>query len=145
MDHYALVALTNKSLADLTVKLKELFLKLRPYNYYTTHIAGAGNIVSDALSRAVRWSKKPDVEKEEEAFKEGVERVFARKVTAQENSQAFLWRDPLMQDIMQEAGMDNDYKQVAELIKERRDRNYIKSKLSSEHPARSFLPVRHER
>ena len=83
-DHYALVALTNKSLADLTVKLKELFLKLRPYNYYTTHIAGAGNIVSDALSRAVCWSKKPDVEKEEEAFEEGVKRVFARKVMAQE-------------------------------------------------------------
>ena len=50
-----------------------------------------------------------------------------------------------MQDIVQDAGRDKDYKQIAELIKERRDRNYIKSKLSSEHPARSFLPVRHER
>ena len=81
--------------------------------------------MSDALSRAVRWSKKPDVEKEEEAFEEGVERVFARKVTAQENSEAFLWRDTLIQDIVQEAGRDKDYKQVAELIKERRDRNNI--------------------
>ena len=140
-----MAALTNKSLADLQVNLKELFLELRPYSYYTTHIAGACNIVSDALNRAVRWSKKPDVEKVEEAFDEGVKRVFARKVTDQENSEAFLWRDPLMQDIMQEAGRDKEYKQVAELIKERRDRNYINLKLPSEHPARSFLPVRHER
>ena len=59
--------------------------------------------MSEALSRTVCWSKKPDVEKDEEAFEEGVKRVLARKVTVQENSEAFLWRDPLMQDIMQEA------------------------------------------
>ena len=41
-----------------------------------------------------------------------------------------------MQDIVQEAERDKEYKQVAELVKERRDRNYIKSKLSTEHPAR---------
>ena len=46
-----------------------------------------------------------------------------------------------MQDIVQEAGRDKDYKQVTKLIKERRDRNYFKSKLPSEHPARSFLTV----
>ena len=69
-DHYLLVALTTKALPDLPAKLKDLFMELRRYNYYTTHIAGACNIISDALCRAVKWAPKakngPKDEEEEE-------------------------------------------------------------------------------
>ena len=49
-DHFALVGLTQKPLADLPVKLRDLFLELRSYNYTTSHIAGVRNVISDTLS-----------------------------------------------------------------------------------------------
>ena len=45
-------------------------MELRSYNYITTHIAGACNIISNALCRSVKWAKKvvngPEDEEEEE-------------------------------------------------------------------------------
>ena len=58
---------------------------------------GSRNVVSDSLSRAVRWAEKQNVDKEntelEYEFAKGVKSVFARNVTAKENSEAFLWKD----------------------------------------------------
>ena len=34
---------------------------------------------------------------------EGIERVFARQVTATDNREAFLWKDPHMQQVIEEA------------------------------------------
>ena len=118
-DHYVLVSLTNKSLADLPVKLRDIFLELRSYNYSTIHIAGARNIISDALCRSVKWAKKKtssegDQEEEEEELDYeaagGIERAFARNVTSKENKRSYEWKDPLMSDIILQAKKDEDYK-----------------------------------
>ena len=70
-DHYALLSLTQKPLADLPVKLRDLFLELRGYNYSTIHIAGARKIISNTLCHAVKSAKKKifnedDLEEHEE-------------------------------------------------------------------------------
>ena len=136
-DHFALVGLTKKPLADLPPKLKELFMELRGYNYFTSHIAGARNLVSDALSRSVNWSPKPEqCEEEEEA---GIEETFARQVTT--NKHSFLWKDPLMEEMIQQAAVDPDYLKLAELVKMRKDKMFVKNKLPSDHPARAYLSV----
>ena len=135
-DHFALVGLTKKPLADLPVKLKELFMELRGYNYFTTHIAGARNLVSDALSRSVHWSPKQE---DEEGDEYEVEKAFARQVTT--NKQGFLWKDPLMKDIVKEASVDPDYLKLAELVKQKKDKLFIKNKLPSDHPAKAYLSV----
>ena len=105
-DHYSLVALTKKDLPDLPVKLRDLFLELRSYNYYTTHIAGARNIISDALCRSVKWAAKvvngpEDQEDEEEPLDYeatcGIERAYARNATAVDNDLSYVWKDPLME------------------------------------------------
>ena len=136
-DHFALVGLTKKPLADLPPKLKELFMELRGYNYFTSHIAGARNLVSDALSRAVHWSPKQEQGEEEETS--GIEVAFARQVTT--NKQGFLWKDPLMAEMIQQAARDPDYLKLAELVKTRKDKNFVKNKLPSDHPARAYLNV----
>ena len=136
-DHFALIALTKKPLADLPVKLKELFMELRGYNYFTTHIAGARNLVSDALSRSVHWSPK-DEEEEDEGGSE-MEKAFARQVTG--HKQGFLWKDPLMKDIVKGAASDPEYLKIAELLKEKKDKNFVKNKLPSDHPAKAYLSV----
>ena len=41
-DHFALVALTKKELGDLPLKLRDLFLELRGYNYTKQYLAGPG-------------------------------------------------------------------------------------------------------
>ena len=65
-DHYPLLSLTQKPLAELPVKLRDLFLELRSYNYSTIHIAGARNIISDTLCRAVKWAAKKIYNEEDE-------------------------------------------------------------------------------
>ena len=86
-DHFALVSLTTKELGDLPLKLRDLFLELRGFNYATEYLAGARNIISDSLSRAVRWAVKDSegIDKGEDEDindhfqqEEGIERVFAR-------------------------------------------------------------------
>ena len=136
-DHFALVGLTKKPLADLPPKLKELFMELRGYNYFTTHIAGARNLVSDALSRSVHWSPKPEQREEEEVA--GIEESFARQVTTDKHS--FLWKDPLMEELIQQASVDPDYLKLAELVKMKKDKMFVKNKLPSDHPARAYLSV----
>ena len=78
---------------------------MRGFNYTTEYLAGARNIISDSMSRAVRWAAKDsegtDKGEEEDINdhfqqEEGIERVFARQVTATDNREAFLWKDPLM-------------------------------------------------
>ena len=142
--------MTKKCLSELPVKLRELFLELRSYNYYTTHIAGARNIISDALCRSVRWAKKkvcgPE-DKEEEGNEEvldyeasgGIERAFARQVTAADNNLSYVWKDPMMDIIINQVSKDEHYKKVAKLIQERRNKDHLKSKLSKDHPARAYL------
>ena len=112
-DNFTLVALTKKELGNLPLKLRDLFLELRGYYYTTQYLAGARNIISDSLSRAVRWAAKDNEDKEEEVDintqfqqEEGIERVFARQVTATDNREAFLWKDPLMQQVIAEASRD---------------------------------------
>ena len=138
-DHFALVGLTKKPLADLPPKLKELFMELRGYNYFTTHIAGARNLVSDALSRSVHWAPKTEQGVEEEEA--GIEMAMVRKVTSGGSERSFLWKDPLMVDVIKQAGSDPEYIKLAELVKEKRDKNYIRSKLPSGHPAKAYLKV----
>ena len=109
---------------------------MRGYNYFTTHIAGARNLVSDALSRSVHWSPKQE---DEEGDEYEVEKAFARQVTT--NKQGFLWKDPLMKDIVKEASVDPDYLKLAELVKQKKDKLFIKNKLPSDHPAKAYLSV----
>ena len=144
-DHFALVALTKKELGDLPLKLRDLFLELRGFNYTTEYLAGARNIISDSLSRAVRWAAKDSKDKdkgEEEDIntqfqqEEGIERVFARQVTATDNREAFMWKDHIMQQVIEEAGRDKEYMEVASLVKQKKDSVYVKNKLPSSHPAR---------
>ena len=106
--------LTQKPLAEIPVKLRDLFLELRSYNYTTLHIAGARYIISDTLSRAVKWApKKTQDEKDEhkemdyEASK-GIERAFARNVTSKENKRGYLWKDPLLEEVINQAGKDGE-------------------------------------
>ena len=146
-DHYSLVSLTNKPLPDLPEKLKDLFMDLRGFNYNTTFISGARNIISDSLCRAVKWASKvkngPEDEVEDEALDKdvtgGIERGFARMVTSRDNSLSYVWKDPMFEEIIKQAGKDTDYMKVAELVKERRNIAYLKSKLSKNHPARGYL------
>ena len=44
-----------------------------------------------------------------------------------------------MAEVIEEAGRDLVYKKVAELVKERRDKNYVKSKLPTGHPAKQWV------
>ena len=50
-------------------------------------------------------------------------------------------KDPLLEEIIKQAGKDEEYKQVAELVKMRRDKSFIKTKLQTQHPARQYLQV----
>ena len=72
---------------------------------------------------------------------EGIKRVFARQVTATDNRKAFLWKDPLMQQVIEEAGRDQEYMDVAKLVKQKRDSGYIKTRLPTGHPARQWLKI----
>ena len=97
-DHFPLVALIKKPMDELPVKLKELFMELRGYNYFTSHIAGSRNIIADTLSRTVHWSPKEEGAGEEKWSR--IEQGFARQVIG--NMHSFLWKDPLMKEIIQQ-------------------------------------------
>ena len=49
----------------------------------------------------------------------GIERAFARNMTAKENTVAYVWKDPLIEEIITQARQDEEYKQVADLVKMR--------------------------
>ena len=70
-----------------------------------------------------------------------MERVFARQVTATDNREAFLWKDPLMQQVIAEASRDKEYMEVAALVKQKKESGYFKNKLPTGHPARQWLRV----
>ena len=38
----------------------------------------------------------------------GIERAFARNVTAKENTKAYVWKDPLLEEIIKQAGQDEE-------------------------------------
>ena len=133
----ALVALTKKPMDEFPVKLKELFMELRGYNYFTSHIAGSRNIIADTLSRTVHWTPKEEGTDEEEWSK--IEQGFARQVTGDKHS--FLWKDPLMKEVTQQVQVDKDYMSVLELVKSKRDKAYIKTKVKSDHPVKAYLNV----
>ena len=117
-DHFPLVALTKKPMDELPVKLKELFMELRGYNYFTSHIAGSRNIIADTLSRTVHWSPKEEGSEEEEWSK--VEQGFARQVIG--NMHSFLWKDPLMKEIIQQVQVDKEYRRCFSWSRRRRTR-----------------------
>ena len=62
-------------------------------------------------------------------------------MTAKENTEVYVWKDPLMEEIITQAGQDEEYKQVADLVKMRRDKSFIKTKLETQHPARQYIQV----
>ena len=157
-DHYALVSLSNKALPDIPEKLKDLFMDLRGYSYNMTFVPGARNVISDALCRSVKWGpkkkekkehgeekkeEKEEEEEEEEEEEQGtlgiIEKAFVRKVTARGNSLSYIWKHPLFEQIIKEAGRDQDYIKVAELVKERKEASYLRRTLNKEHPARLYL------
>ena len=117
-DHFPLVALTRKPMDELPVKLKELFMELRGYNYFTTYIAGSRNIIADTLSRTVHWTAKEEVTEEEEWSK--IEQGFALQVTGDKYS--FLWKDPLLKEVTEQVQVDKDYMSVLSLSSRRRTR-----------------------
>ena len=67
--------------------------------------------------------------------------MFAYQVTARDNREAFLWKDPLIQVVIEGAGRDKVYMEVAALVKQKRDSGYIKNRLPTGHPARQWLKV----
>ena len=101
------------------------------------HIAGSRNIIADTLSRTVHWSPKEEGTEEEEWSK--IEQGFARQVTGDKHS--FLWKDPLMKEVTQQVQVDKDYMNVLELVKSKRDKVYIKTKVKSDHPAKAYWKV----
>ena len=142
-DHLSLVSMTQKPLEDLPEKLRDLFIDLRCYNYFTVFNPGLKMEISDTLSRSVHWS--PDKEEEEAEQEEADRRVLhealARQVVGATVSD-YIWRDPLLQPIIDQAAKDPEYKSVLEFLKSEggRVKGNVK-KLPSEHPARSYLGV----
>ena len=67
--------------------------------------------------------------------------MFARQVTAKDNSEAFIWKDPLMIRVIKEAGKDPEYMEVAALVKENWDKSHVKNKLRTGHPAGQWIRV----
>ena len=47
----------------------------------------------------------------------GIERAFHRNVTAKVNKKEYLWKDPLSEEVIKQAVHEEEYKQVAELVK----------------------------
>ena len=48
-------------------------------------------------------------------------------MSANENTAAYMWKEPLMEEIIMQEGHDEEYVKVADLVKMRRDKNYIKT------------------
>ena len=46
-----------------------------------------------------------------------------------------------MQVVIEQAGREKDYMEVAALVKQKRDSAYVRNRLRTRHPARQWLPV----
>ena len=117
-DHLALVSMTKKPLEDLPGKLRDLFIDLRCYNYFTVFNLGLKMEISDMLSRSVHWTKDKEEEEAEkdEADRRVLHEALARQVIGATVSD-YIWRDPLLQPIIEQASKDPEYKTVLELLK----------------------------
>ena len=140
-DHIALVGLSKKELPDLPEKLRGIFMDLRPYHCFWTHCPGSRHLMADCLSRMPntmvrRWVDEPTTSAMDAEF---CRRIAVRQVTATDTE--YVWQDPSLQVILEQACVDPEYKELIRLVKEKRDRGYIKTKLPSDHVARSYLPV----
>ena len=143
-DHLALVSMTKKPLEDLPEKLRDLFIDLRCYNYFTVFNPGLKMEISDTLSRSVHWTKDKEEEEAEkdEADRRVLHEALARQVIGATVSD-YIWRDPLLQPIIEQASKDPEYKTVLELLKseEGKVKGNLKKRLPSEHPARPYIGV----
>ena len=140
-DHHALVGLSKKELPDLPEKLRDIFMEIRPYNCFWSHCPGARNLMADCLSRMPNTTKRRWVEEptNSDMDYEFCRKIMARQVTATDTD--YIWHDPLLEEIIEQGGLDKEYSMIIELLKERRDKAYIRHKLPSEHPAKSYLAV----
>ena len=143
-DHLSLVAMTEKPLEDLPEKLRDLFIDLRCYNYFTVFNPGLKMEISDTLSRSVHWSqdKEEEAAEQDEADRRVLHEALARQVLAATVSD-YIWRDPLLQPIIEQSAKDPELKVVLELLKSEggRVKGNLKKKLPTEHPARPYLGV----
>ena len=143
-DHLSLVTMAQKPLEELPEKLRDLFIDLRCYNYFTVFNPGLKMEISDTLSRSVHWS--PDKEEEEaeqdEADRRVLHEALARQVLGATVSD-YIWRDPLLKPIIDQSAKDPEFKIVLDLLKSEggRVKGNLKKKLPSEHPARPYLGV----
>ena len=97
--------------------------------------------MADCLSRmpntAVRrWVDEPTNSDMDAEF---CRRISVRQVTATDTD--YVWHDPNLVIILEQAQLDPEYKELIRLVKEKRNKGYIKTKLPSDHVARSYLPV----
>ena len=140
-DHQSLVQLTKKPLEELPDKLKNLFMDLRCFNYTTIYNPGLKLAISDCLSRSVHWEDgKHEENEEDDEFDSGVHRAILRQVISSGVSD-YIWRDPLLKPIIDQAGKCSEYKQVLELLKTRATKQSVRHRVPSDHPARAYLPV----
>ena len=140
-DHHALIGLSKKELPDLPEKLRGVFMNMRPYNFFMTHIPGKRNLLSDALSRSPntmprRWSAESTTEEMDSEF---CRQVLGKQILATDTD--YIWTDPLLSEIVSEAKKDPEYQILIRLLKEKKDKSHIKNKLPAEHPAKLYLPV----
>ena len=140
-DHIALVGLSKKELPDLPEKLRDIFMDMRPYHCFWTHCPGSRHLMADCLSRMPNTTKRWWVEEPTtpDMDAEFCRRIAVRQVTATDTD--YMWHDPGLQSILEQAALDPEYKELIRLVKERRDKAYIKNQLPSDHVARSYLPV----
>ena len=140
-DHHALIGLAKKELPDLPEKLRSIFMNMRPYNFFMTHIPGKRNLLSDALSRRPntmprRWTAESTTEETDSEF---CRQVLGRQVKATDTN--YIWTDPLLAEIVAQAKLDPEYQLLIGLLRDRKDKSHIKNKLPAEHPAKLYLPV----
>ena len=105
------------------------------------HIPGKKNLMSDALSRMPnttprRWISDPTTEQMDAEF---CRQVLGRQVKATDTN--YIWTDPLLAEIVNQSKLDPEYKSLVKVLKERKEKSYVKNKLPSEHPAKLYLPV----
>ena len=140
-DHVALLGLSRKELVDVPEKLRDIFMFLRPYHCFWSHIPGSKHLMADCLSRLPNtadrsWVASPTTAEMDAEF---CRSIPVRKVKATDSD--YVWHDPSLEEIIVQAGLDKEYKELLRLVEERRDKAYIKNSLPTDHIARSYLPV----
>ena len=118
-DHIALVGLSKKVLPDLPEKLRGIFMDMRPYNCFWTHCPGARHLMADCLSRMPnttvrKWVQEPTTSDMDAEF---CRKIAIRQVTATDTE--YVWQDPSLQVILEQAALDPEYKELIRLVKER--------------------------